>query len=63
MKKLFENKIERLTAKRNDLKQRALNSKDIDEVRSIQEKIDDIDADNHGGGEEERLQIYLLDGG
>ena len=45
MKKLFENKIERLTAKRNELKARAMKSEDVNEVRSIQEKIDDIDAD------------------
>ena len=42
---ILSKKIERLTAKKNSLTQRAMNSTDVNEVRSINEELSDVNAE------------------
>jgi HK97 family phage major capsid protein len=44
-KKYFEKRLEKLIAKRDSLTQKALASQDIEEVRSIQAQLDDLNSD------------------
>lgn len=44
-KKILEKRLARLQAKKNDLKARALASQDANEVRSINEQLEDINAE------------------
>jgi len=44
-KDILAQRAERLTAKKSDLKARAMASEDVNEVRSLQEQIEGIDAD------------------
>ena len=42
---ILSKKIERLTAKKNSLTQRAMNSTDVNEVRSIYEELSDVNKE------------------
>ena len=44
-KKYFEKRMARLIAKRDEMKQRALASQDVNEVRSINSQIEELNAD------------------
>ena len=43
--KILKKKLERLEAKKNSLATRAMNSTDVNEVRSINEELSDLNAE------------------